>query len=51
MYNHNFERVNQVGSKGKKVNESLASKTEIFRSHSSYVRNIPTHAVKWKRRY
>ena len=39
------------GFKRRKVSESLASKTEIFRSHSSYVRNHQTNAEKWKSRY
>ena len=38
MYNHSFERVNYVGFKERKVSESLPIKTEIFRSHSSYIR-------------
>ena len=33
MYNYNFERVNYVGFKERKVSESLARKKEIFRSH------------------
>ena len=44
MLNHNIERVNQVGFKRRKVSESLALKTEIFRSHSLYIANHPTHA-------
>ena len=43
MYNHNFQRENQVGFKERKVSESLAMKTEIFKTHS-YIRNHPTHA-------
>ena len=43
MYNHNFQRENQVGFKEGKVSESLAMKTEIFKTHS-YIRNHPTHA-------
>ena len=43
MDNHNFERVNKVGFNGKKVCVGLALKSEIFRSHSLYIRNDPTH--------
>ena len=43
MYNYNFERANYVGFTERKVSESLAIKTEIFRSHS-YIRHNPIHA-------